>query len=276
MDTPEAIAQAIGDIANFVLRYAITLAAVGALSMALLEAAKSLLSVRDRFQKKVVRDWIATARFPAGLWPSAKRAPQTDDEYREWIYAELIRLATGEVVGAAALHASIDPVPWDVSPQNALFGLTLERMMGQIQDVADAALSNPALNPELYLFLTAGAAAEDIRNWARWAERPPAQTLENRQEAKIQADTFARLRQLIRRRLDALQLTAAYRWQSLNQFISVALGAVLLFVANLMQLNWNVPEGKLLELLLVSVLGGVVAPVAKDLVMAIKQVRIGV
>lgn len=275
MPNPESIAGAIGQISDFILRYAVTLAAVGALSMALLEAAKALLSVRDRFQKGVVRRWIATARLAAGLGSTLQLEARTDDQYRGRIYVQLIRLTTGEVVGQEALEASVEPMPWDVSPKNALFALELERMMGQIQDAADAALNNPTLYPDLYLFLTAGARDDDILKWYGLAASPPIQTSEDRQGAKLQADTYTRLRQLIRRRLDAFQLTARYRWQSLNQITSVALGAVLLFVANLMQLGWTIPSGRFWELVFVSVLGGVVAPVAKDLVMALKQVRSG-
>lgn len=275
MSNPEGVADAIGKISNFVLPYAVTLAAVGALSMALLEAAKALLSLRDRFQKGIVRGWIAIARIPAGLGSTLQLEARTDDQYRGRIYVQLIRLTTGEIVGQDTLEGSVEPVPWDVSPKNALFALELERMMGQIQDAADAALNNPTLYPDLYLFMTAGARDDDILMWYGWAATPPIQTSEDRQGAKLQADTYARLRQLIRRRLDAFQLTARYRWQSLNQFTSVVLGAVLLFVANLMQLSWTIPPGKFWELIFLSILGGVVAPVAKDLVMALKQVRSG-
>jgi len=273
MASPESIANAIKDISDFVLRYAVTLAAVGALSMALLEAAKSLLSARDRFQKGIVREWIASAGVPAGSRSSLHLEASTDEQYRGRIYVQLIRLTTGEIVGQDALGASVELVPWDVSPKHALFALELERMMGQIQDAADSALNNPTLYPDLYLFLTAGAQDDDVQRWYGLAASPPIQTSEDRQAAKLQADTYSRLRQLIRRRLDALQLTARYRWQSLNQITSVALGAVLLFVANVMQLGWTIPSGKFWELVLVSILGGVVAPVAKDLVMALKQVR---
>jgi len=152
-------------------------------------------------------------------------------------------------------------------------------MMGQIQDAADTALSNPSVYPEVYLFLTAGAASTDITSWYQWAQELPVSTSIDAALAKRQADTYARLRQFIRRRLDAIQLTAAYRWQTGNQVASILLGAALLCGSLLSlaggKLPTNLPGGWL-GLLVVSLLGGVLAPVAKDLVMALKKARSGV
>jgi hypothetical protein len=275
MPQPELVSQSVQQISEFILRYAVTLAAIGALAMALLEAAKALMSVRDRFHKNIVRGWVERARTSAPLIAELGLTTRTDEQFHRLVYAQLIRLTTGEDVGdeaAKAMAASVEGVPWDVSAKNALFALELDRMMGQIQDAADTALSNPALYPDLYLFLAAGAGTEDIRNWYAWAGTPAAQTSEDRQLAKRQADTYARVRQLIRRRLDAFQLTAAYRWQTLNQFASVTLGAVLLFLS----LLWQRPANASVWVLIpASVLGGFLAPVAKDLVIALKRVRSG-
>ncbi len=275
MPQPELVSETVQQISDFILRYAVTLAAVGALAMALIEAAKALLSLRDRFHKSIVRRWVEGARTPVKLIGDLGLTARTDEQFHRLVYAQLIRLTTGEDVGdeaAKAMAASVEGVPWDVSAKNALFALELDRMMGQVQDAADTALSNPTLYPDLYLFLSAGASAEDILRWYTWAGAPPVQTSEDRQLAKSQADTYARVRQLIRRRLDAFQLTAAYRWQTLNQFASVTLGAVLLFLS----LLWQRPaKANVAVLILASVLGGFLAPVAKDLVMALKRVRSG-
>lgn len=151
-------------------------------------------------------------------------------------------------------------------------------MMGQIQDAADTALGNPNVYAELYLLVTAGAGLNDIVNWYGWAQQPPVSTTVNAALAKSQADTYARLRQFIRRRLDAVQLTAGYRWQTGNQVASVVLGAVLLF-GSLAYLAGGKPPDKLpggwLGLVVMSLMGGIMAPVAKDLVIALKRMRSG-
>jgi hypothetical protein len=171
----------------------------------------------------------------------------------------------------------IEWTPWQVSPGNALFAIELEKMMGQIQDAADTALGHPHVHPELYLFLSAGASLEDIANWHDWAQQPPVRTADDAAAAKRQADTYARLRQFIRRRLDAFQLTASYRWQTGNQLASVVLGAALLFGSLVYLVRHNLPGSLLgwLGLAFASLMGGIMAPVAKDLVIALKRMRSG-
>jgi hypothetical protein len=262
-------------MSDFIMRYAIALAAVGTLTMALLEAYKSVFKTRDKYHMRVLRDWIMKTPMPEvpieGLEPSR---PQRHP-FREEVYRQLILLTTGQRGVAGEMTMTADRVPWRISHEEALFSLELEKMMGQIQDAADIALSNPGTYPELYLFLTIGADAADVLNWYRWAIEPPTSTSEDRALAKKQADTYARLRQLIRRRLDALQLTATYRWRTLNQFYAVAVGAVILFLSQVYLGIDMTKAGNWIKVLLVSLSGGMLAPVAKDLVVALKRVRGG-
>lgn len=274
---PEDVYKAIDRLVGFVLRYAVTLAAVSAFSMALLESVKALLSWRDRFHKRHLLRWVNSISLPR---EACEQINWHFDEaqFNERVYAKLLRLTTGETPGGAAMVKPIEWTPWVVSAGNALFALSLDKMMGQIQDAADTALGNPHVYPELYLFLTAGADLTDIANWFRWAQEPPARSTEDAKTAKTQADTYARLRQLIRRRLDAFQVTTSYRWETGNQVASVLLGAVVLF-GSLVYLTLDKPPKSSLEwigLAFVSLTGGILAPVAKDLVIALKKVRSGV
>lgn len=261
--TPKDVYDVVKNFTDFILRYAITLVAISATSMALLEAVKALLSWRDRFHKQQIRQWINSVPGTA--------------EVRERVYAQLIKLTTGEKAGSKEMAEPIEWKPWDISPRNALFAMELEKMLGQIQDAADTALGNPNVYPELYYFLSAGAAQDDINNWYQWAQQPPVRTADDAGLAKRQADTYARLRQFIRRRLDGLQLAASYRWATGNQIVSVTLGAVLLFGSLVYLVRNRPPLDTLgwLGLVFISLLGGILAPVAKDLVIALKRVRSG-
>lgn len=271
--TPEDVSKTIDHLVGFILRYAVTLAAIGALSMALIELLKALLSWRDRFHKRRACGWVQSVPVLGQAFERIHRPrPDKDAAFHERVYTQLIRLTTGETVGPLAMASPIEWTPWLVSPGNALFALELEKMMGQIQDAADTALGQPHVYPELYLFLSAGADLEDIANWFGWAQQPPVRTTDDAALAKSQADTYARLRQFIRRRLDAFQLIAGYRWQTGNQVASVLLGAVLLF-GSLVYLN---PPQTLLRWVgfaFASLIGGIMAPVAKDLVIALKRMR---
>jgi hypothetical protein len=101
---------------------------------------------------------------------------------------------------------------------------------------------------------------------------------------KEQAERFARLRQLVKRRLDGFQLYTGDRWASWNQFAANIVGFVVMLDV-LLYLRWasqNVPfsAGALADsftprMLLISLLGGIFSPVAKDLVTALQRVRNG-
>ena len=275
---PEDIYKVIDQLVGFILRYAVTLAAISVLSMALIEALKALLSWRDRFHKRRVRRWVQSVSVPGQTFERIN-LPRPDDDatFHKCVYKQLIRLTTGETVDSEAMARPIEWTPWVVSRENALFALELEKMMGQIQDAADTALGQPYVFPEVYLFLSAGADPDDIANWFHWAQQPPVRTAENAADAKRQADTYARLRQFIRRRLDAFQLTAGYQWQTGNQVASVLLGAVLLFGSLVYLSRTNLPQSLLgwVGLIFASLIGGIMAPVAKDLVIALKRIRTG-
>lgn len=262
--TPESVFETVDSLVGFILRYAVTLAAISALAMALIELVKALISGRDRFHKWRLRQWIGRTS-PDGM-------------IAERVYDSLIQLTTGEVPAEgtkAAMDGGIESRPWVISYGNALFALSLKKMMGQIQDAADTVMVNPDLYPELYEFLTRGARDEDITNWRKWAQEAPIRSADKPEDAKKQAETYARLRQVIRRRLDAFQVTSAYQWETLNQMASIVLGGVILF-GSLLYLTKDSKEPGVLVLLFASLIGGVMAPVAKDLVAALKKARAGV
>ena len=276
--TPGDINNVIIKFADFILRYAVTLAAVSALSMALIEMIKSLCSWRDRFHKRKLIRWLKRIKVPAENFTVVKQHADSRSDgpaFHKKIYSQLIQLTTGETDGSAAMNKPIEWLPWNVSAKNSLFALELEKMMGQIQDAADTALGNPDINPDLYLFLTSGADINDIGRWFECAAKPPVPTNENAKLAKEQADTYSRLRQFIRRRLDAFQLTTEYTWRTGNQFVSVVLGAVLLFGSLVFLNRKNLPQNpwEWIGLTVLSIMGGIMAPAAKDLVTALRRVR---
>ncbi len=256
--TPEYITCAIENITNFGLPYATVAALMSALSMGLSEVLKALLSMRDRFHKRRVVDWL-------------KVSVNNQHKAAGSAYVKLIELTTGEVVPPEAINTPIEWTPWNISSANALFALEMEKMILQIQDAADVALGDPQEYEELYDALTKGGNADDILRWRTWAKPTPTQ-MTDAGGVKCAADTFTRLRQLIRRRLFSFQVTTSYRWQALNQFASVFLGSVLLFVS----LSYLLPSSShswtaWLFLGVTSLVGGLMAPVTKDIVIALKN-----
>jgi hypothetical protein len=293
-NTPDSVVATANRFTDFLLSYVGALAAVGALSMALIEAGKKLLDSRTRFQALRWTQWVQRVRLDTTRLATAtgeKRYSLSDDTAPIQAYAELLQLCTGvsaaEAYDAAeslleekghlpARHAFLRPS----LPAHALFALDLERMMGTIQDAADIALASPHENPSLYLLMTTGADPTDIDRWyeegsdGMIAIVDP--TTENRKAIKDHADLFARLRQIVKRKLDGFQIYASDRWASWNQTVANIVGMIALFLI-LVWIKRNSPSGSASypTIVILSLGGGILAPLAKDLVSALKRVKDG-
>ena len=274
---PDKILQTVGSMSDFILQYALALAATSVLAMALLEAWKSVFKTRERFHMRQLYQWISQAPVPAATSQDATPGP---GGLHDQVYRQLVLLTTGQDLDARYALDRIRGDRFELLPSNALFALELERMLGQMQEAADIALSNPTVYPQLYRFLTQGASEDDISSWQQESTRVPEEDSENRQAMKQRVDAFSRLNKLVKRRLDSLQITMKYQWARRNQAWSIALGGALLFVslayieisasawALINPLTW-------LRIFVASLVGGILAPVAKDLVVALKKVRQG-
>jgi hypothetical protein len=251
---------AVEAFASNLLDYALALAAVGALSMALIELFKKLFDSRTKFHAK---------RWTAWMMKSGEDALSADQ--RGEAYADLVQLCTGVtrseaqrsatgLVGASGSLALLHG--WDPDPAHSMFSLEPARMMGAIQDAGDMALAAPERHAALFKLFTAGAEQADVNAW-----------LDKKADVKDKAEAFARLRQLFKRKLDSFQLYTEQRWASYNQFASNVVGA-LIMAAALYSLRSELELG-VASIALLSIFGGVLAPVAKDLVAALRRVRDG-
>lgn len=311
------VVTAVNRLTDFLLQYAIALAAVGALSMALIEAGKKLYDSRTKFQAKRWTAWMKRAvreeeeAAKAAFEPSwtewlrhtvAEERANAKEETKESsdaplavglleAFAELLQLCSGVSAQesrtvADRLIRSDGRIPrWHAfspDPANALFALDLGRMMGSIQEAADVALANPRQFPSLYGVMTSGADRKDVRLWfkegapdmASIAEKDPDDR--KRKRIKEHADRFSRLRQIVKRRLDGFQLYTGDRWASWNQFSANLLGFALMFgILVWMRMNATGVVLAWLAIPVVSLFGGILSPIAKDLVSALKRVKSG-
>lgn len=270
----DLIEPAVRTFTDFLLRYFVALAAVGALAMALIELWKKMRHSETRFHARQLTAWFGA---------DASQSRQVDSTVIQGAYAELIHLTTSVPMATASMTAAsllaergIKTGPLWVAHQAeyALFALSLERMMGHVQDAADGALNNPRRYPALYTFVTAGADEADVVAWRELAERPrPGR--EEPEEARRRAELYARLHQIVKRRLDGFQLYTKQRWVNWNQLTANIVGTLVLFAA----LLWSSVDMKyppsLAAMIALSLLGGVLAPVAKDMVAALQKVRQG-
>src|SRR2546423_2798103 len=194
---PSGIVATVGHFTDFLLGYAAALGTVGALAMALIEAAKKVWDSRTKFHARRITSWVAQTT------PDPTAA-----------LSELLQLCTGASASDAvararelvarkgrlnALHA-MSP-----DPAHAVFALELEKMMAAIQEAGDVALTTPSRYPSLYQFVTNGASRDDVEQWAAHGEGGMAEiantqpTPATRRQVKEMADRFTRLRQVMKR-----------------------------------------------------------------------------
>lgn len=297
------VLTSINAISNFLLGYAGTLAALGALTVALIEAWKKLLSSQAKFHRASVLRWFQNEQPDKKTHYQTKLSPDLPtvglpayDHGRG--FDQLLQLTTG--VGRTGVQVKQrydDSVSLDGkgtfhrSIEFALFELEVDRLMAQIQDAADVALNNPKLYPDLFQFLTRSAQPEDVTNWVAEVGTLVSSTTVTDQQRKEIADRYTRLKQTVRRHLDSFQIVTALRWREWNQLAAVVVGAVLLLLAQLVALGhtgdkpwqWDVLAEQLgqhpflwFKIPILSVFGGMLAPVAKDLVDALRKVKTSV
>lgn len=250
MTDTATVASVIDRIADNTLNYALLLAAIGALSMAFIELVKGLTGARRHFHRWEFRRWMKD--------PASRRET-------------LILAAGGEQY------------------ESVLFDQPIERMLGQIQAAANLALDFPDRYPNAYAFFARedlevrkGPAARmrtDSELWAEFAVRAAregvaAKAARERLEEATRAAQQARVRlgNLIARRLDAFQNRTQYLWARANQFAAVATGALLSAYVLTRGKKIEEPED-VVALVCVSLLAGMVAPFAKDVVSAISGIR---
>ena len=284
--TPESVVSTVNRFTDFLLAYVVALAAVGALAMAFVEAWKKLLDSRTRFQALRWTQWLQRTPLYLGVGDVAD-----ESRARHRAYAELLQLCTGVPVADAEADSSqlLEKeghlpfyhafIRWRF-PSHAVFALELERMMGNIQEAADVALASPRQNTGLYLLMTTGADPDDITKWYREGPESLVAIVEpdaqDRQKIKDHADRFARLRQVAKRKLDGFQIYASDRWASWNQLWANVVGIVALFLI----LVWiksqpGATSPGYLTIVIFSLFGGILSPVAKDLVTALKRAKDG-
>ena len=276
VETPaSAIQKMLAGMSDFILEYAIALAALGALTMAIQEAVKKLLRILRKFHRTAVESWLevdgvgARSHYRVSATAEEEVSPYPDDRRRSDAYDELLHLTTGLAMHHDLLRRN-SPVESSRHIANALFELELPQMMSQIQDAADTALNNPQRYPALYGFLTRGCATDDVDRWATAMSRDAENETQGR--AKELTDVYGRVRLLVKRQLDSFQTVTSYRWREGNQLCAVVLGAVLMFAAQVWSTRTE-PSHDWVNMTLISVLGGMLAPIAKDLVDALGNMK---
>ena len=248
----DAIGKAIAGLAAYVTGYALVLAAVGTVTMAFIELAKSVFDIRMHFNRWRVAKWLGDADAVGDL--------------------EL--LATGESAPAARRRPLAGFATGELHRADVLYDQPIEKLLGQVQAAANMALDFPWRYERLYRFLAVPAGrrdeADDAGAWLAYAKAVATGGKPSDDDARNATQARSRIGNLVARKLDAFQNEQAYLWADYNQRVAVVSGTILL-AGLLFATKTSLPP---LAVLAVSVFGGLVAPFAKDVVSALSSISV--
>jgi|SRR5579859_3565117 len=274
-DQASAIDQLLQYVSDHSYKFLTAISAVGVLSMAIIQTIKDMLPVRNWFQQYFLQRWMQKKCRDAGN----RAADWMRAAGSRWFAEETNR--TDPVANSATFETGPDRTVAERDlfklatdgDSDALYDLAIEQLCGQINAAAQVVLDRPSDHPDLMLCLASVADPVDIaRVMFPPAEAKAARPVDD-DEARRRHDSFVdartRVTHQVQRAIDALQITAAYRWKFLLQLCSILLSGAIAALG-----VWKfAPQTGALGVLTVGVLGGFLAPVARDLVAALQQLR---
>ena len=225
---------------------AISIVAIGLLAMALLQGVKDMVPVRRWFHRRFVRAWLEhKAAVHAAYAAHGARAGTA--------LADLIELAT-------------------TGDAHALFDLPIEQLCAQASAAAAQSLDYPARHEDLLRCLAASADPRDVELVLAAPEQEPSEV--DAAHARLAPpgagaaliDARTRVMHQVQRSIDALQISAGFRWKWYMQLaafgFSYALTAAAVFAAD----DGGTVGERLTTALPLGLVGGLVAPVARDFI----------
>jgi hypothetical protein len=277
-----AIQQLISVVSQHSYSFFTAIAAVGVLSMAVIQTAKDMFPLRNWFQQFALDAWLRDkAHQSKTQWTSwLEKSGQT------WFADELTR-KTDFVRDAHDVEFAKAPDPARAESDliklatdgdsKALYDLPIEQLCGQLNAAAQVVLDQPRDHLDLMRCVASVADPSDIAR----VMFPPREAKGPRPtdpgEAQSRYDSFidarTRVTHQIQRAIDALQVSVGFRWKFYLQLASIVLSGVIAGLA--VWIFGKIPGlgQRLLATLVVGVLGGFLAPVARDVVAALQQLR---
>lgn len=240
--------------------FIVTISSIGLCSMAIVQTIKDQTPLRQWYQRRRVGQWLqegvatVNTKLPAGM-------PAVD-----WhtVETDMLRMAT------------------DGEPK-AFYALEIEKLCGQLNAAAQSAMQDVATHRAFVAFLASEADTSCLNivlgGIPSDANGPLPQT-----DPKMQAYAAARgqVAQQVQRAIDALQLSVGADWQTRMQQVSlvlsvvIAIAAIGIFAKDAPSDFWGsiayaFSLQRFLLACFIGLLGGYIAPVAKDLIAALQK-----
>lgn len=239
----ENATTAVARWANDMLAYGILLAAVGTIAMATLELLKALLRTRMFFHRFMMRQWLKgkTTKVNSAL----------EDE--------VLQLAAGGRANESA---------WYAQPEEGMFQA--------LRSAVNLAIQYPEIYRNFYTFLARGADKNDVEACLKMTSLPPdldSDTRKKRFEIMTEINQARqRIENLVTQNISCLENRISYVWARVNQICSVILAVA--FLMYFMSQDAEAPKDLFVRFFL-AILGGLVAPFAKDIVSALSGLGTG-
>jgi len=234
--------------AKMALDWALLLAAVGTLSMAIIEFFKSILMVRRLYHNLAVWAWFRRCQ-----------------EHRFALFCWLMRHPTHE----AARHECLELSAGEFRDARGWYDQPSDQLFSQMQAAANVALRSGPRYPHFVNFLVGRSSWGQVKETSLKhgageqvpEEIPDDPLLRNSDGGKVPEDLGSGDSPeyfLAQRRIDTLRIYTEWRWARLNQLAAMVTSALLLVA-------FQRPQTKdLCNSLMLGILGGLVAPFAKD------------
>jgi hypothetical protein len=250
MSIPTALIQFMDRVYKHAFPAATAMAAVGVLSMTLIQAVKDSSPIRSAFQRRFLAEWLrrrASHRFSSKGITGLRMPPNGPPPEVEH---DLVRLATG-------------------GDDAAFYDLPVEQMCGQISAASQIVLEFPQRHQPLFGVLAAQALQDDVRA----VLNPPVAADEGGAELTAYRDARNRVTHHIQRSIDALQIALTFRWKFYLQLLSFGTSFLIAAAGIAVMHDGASAVSKLFSMLVVGLVAGFVAPIARDLVAALQQLR---
>lgn len=222
------------------------LAAVGVIAMALIELLKSVFNLRRQYQRYAFKKWLdgQSAKF-------AKNFAEIDAPQSKIALAQIVGLATG-------------------GDENSLFDLKIDRFAGQLNAAVQVMLAYPANFKDGIKILAVSASEADLK---AFLNGPAANA--DADARRAYAEIRTRISNVIQRNLDAIQISVGKRWERWLHVASIVVSVILILAFFRFDPPGFAAGNKMAigSLILFALLGGMVAPVASNLVAALKKAK---
>ena len=226
------------DFSDNVYAFVTAMAAVGVLSMAIIQTLKDMLPLRNWYQRAFLARWLAKKREAGGARAEVAAAE-----------SDLIRLATA-------------------GDDKAFYDIPIEQMCGQMGAAMQVVLDYPGRHGDLLRLMAALADPEDVERLIASAQPAPGV-----QRAQEEVDARTRVTHHIQRAIDGFQIAAGYRWKLSLQIAAFVMSFLVTVLAVSVHGNASPGAGELPGILLVGLVGGFLAPIARDLLSALQKLR---